>query len=96
MHRESEKVCVFFILKIKLGWYPYGGLLSTAAFREMPCHIWLVDRMKFASLETNLGEGWGLLVYPNLPFCLPLSGRSPDITEMLLTGSLSLNSINEK
>ena len=25
-----------------------------------PCHIWLVGRMKFASLEANLGWGQGL------------------------------------
>ena len=31
-----------------------------------PCHIWLIDRMKFASLEANSGGGWGLLVYPIL------------------------------
>ena len=32
-------------------------------------------------------------VYPILLFSLPLSGRSPDMTEILLTGTLSLNSI---
>ena len=53
------------------------------------CHIWLVYRMKFATL----GSG-GLLVYPILFFSLPLSGRSPmsDVTEILLTGTLNLNS----
>ena len=50
--------------------------------------------MEFASLEANLGGGraWGLLVYPIL-FSLPLSGRSPSMTETLLTGTLSLNSL---
>ena len=47
----------------------------------------LVGSMKFASFETNLGGGWGLLVYPILLFSLPLSGRSPDMTEILLTGT---------
>ena len=27
-----------------------------------PCHIWLVSRTKYASLEANLCGGWGLLV----------------------------------
>ena len=61
-----------------------------------PCHIWPVGRMKFASLEANLGGGWGLRVfYPILLFSLPLSGKIPDMTEILLTGTLSLNSINQ-
>ena len=34
-------------------------------------------------------------IYPILLFSLPLSGRSPDMTEILLTGTLSLNSINQ-
>ena len=38
-----------------------------------PYHIWLDGRMKFASLEANLGGGGGLLVYPILLFFLPLS-----------------------
>ena len=41
--------------------------------------------MKFASLEVFLGGGWGLLVYPILIFYLPLSGRSPGMTELFLT-----------
>ena len=32
-----------------------------------PCHIWLAGRM-FASLEANLGLGWGLLGYHFLLF----------------------------
>ena len=51
--------------------------------------------MKFASLEANLGVGPGLLVYPNFLFSLPLSGRSPDVTEIMLTGTFSLNSIKQ-
>ena len=31
-----------------------------------PCHIWLVGRIKFASLEVNVSLGWGLLVNPIL------------------------------
>ena len=54
--------------------------------------------MKLASLEANLGGGRGLLVYPILLFPLfflsdSLSGRHCDMTEILLTGTLSLNSI---
>ena len=31
-----------------------GGALSAAAFkRDVPCHIWLVGRMKFALFEAN-------------------------------------------
>ena len=37
----------------------------------------------------------GPFVYPILLFSLPLSGRSPDMTEILLTRTLSLNSINQ-
>ena len=60
-----------------------------------PCHIWLVGRIKLASLKAIFGWGWGLLVYPILLFSLPLSGRCPDMTEILLTWTLSLNqSIN--
>ena len=62
---------------------------SLLQLSERPCHIWLVGRMKFASFKANLGWGWGLLVYPILLFSLPLSGRSPDMTEILLTGTLS-------
>ena len=48
--------------------------------------------MKYASLEANLGAGRGLLVYPILLFYLP----HPDMTEILLTRTLSLNSIKKK
>ena len=37
--------------------------------------------------------GWGLLVYPIPLLSLPLSGRSHDMTEILLSGTLSLTSI---
>ena len=63
--------------------------------RDGPVIFRLVHGLKFASLEANLGGGWGLLVYPILLFYLPLSGRSPNMTEILFTGSLSLNSFNQ-
>ena len=60
-----------------------------------PCHVWLDGRMRFSSLEANLSLGQGLLVNPILRFCIPSSGRSPGITEILLTWMLNLNkSIN--
>ena len=34
------------------------------------CHICSIGRMKFATLEANLGGGEGLLVYPILLFSL--------------------------
>ena len=54
---------------------------------RLPCHIWLVvaDRMKFASLEANLG-GW-VGPFSRILFSLPLSGRNPNITEIVLTGT---------
>ena len=70
-----------------------GGVLSAAAFREMAVTVMLGSRINFASLEANLGWGKGLLVYPILLFSLPLSGRSSGMTEILLTGTLSLNPI---
>ena len=39
--------------------------------------------------------GVGFLVYPILLFSLPLSGRSDVMTKILLTGTLSLNSIDQ-
>ena len=54
------------------------------------CHILPVYMMRGG----KFGGGWGLLVYPILLFYLPLSGSSPDMTVILLTGTLSLNSIN--
>ena len=56
------------------------------------CHIWLVVRIKFASLVANLSLGQGLLVYHIL---FPSSRRSPDMTGMLLAGMLNLNSTNQ-
>ena len=58
-----------------------------------PGHIWLVGRMKFASFEANLG-GFGALE-SSILFFLSLSLGSPYMTEILLTGTLSLNSINQ-
>ena len=61
--------------------------------QKWPCHIWHVDRMKFASsLEANKFWAFSLSI---LLFSLPLFGRNPDIIEILLTGTLSLNSINQ-
>ena len=58
-----------------------------------PCHIWLVEEVKFASHEANVG--WGLLFYLVFLFSLPLSGRCPDMTEPLLTGTLGINPISK-
>ena len=57
-----------------------------------PYHFRLVGKITFASLEANLD--WGLLVfYSILLVSLALSGRRPDMTSILLTGTLCLNSI---
>ena len=47
-----------------------------------------VGRMKFALLDASF--------YPILPFSLPPSERSPNMTEKLWTGTLSPNSTNQK
>ena len=44
-----------------------------------PCQIWLTGRMKFALLEVGWGSG---------PLSLLLSRRSPNMTEILLNGTL--------
>ena len=59
------------------------------------CHIWLAVRIIFASLVTNLSLGQGLLVYSILFFFLPPTRRNPDMTGILLTGMLNLNSTNQ-
>ena len=59
------------------------------------CHIWLVVRIIFASLAANLSLGQGLLVCSILLFFHPPSRRSPDVTGMLLTVMLNLNSANQ-
>ena len=55
--------------------------------------------MKFAAREANFGGGgspWGPFSLSLSSFFSPfLSGRSPDITQILLIGTLSLNSINK-
>ena len=50
--------------------------------------------MKFVTLEANLNGIRGLVVFPILLFSLPFSGKNPEsyITEILLTGTLNLNS----
>ena len=59
-HGISTPLIVIFIL-IKIAVYSIdvvGGRI------EWPCHIWLVERMKIASLEASLGGAlgpWGLL-----------------------------------
>ena len=49
-----------------------------------------MSRLKYVSLQANLGLGQGLLVYPILLSFIPLSGR----TEMFMTGILINQSIN--
>ena len=61
----------------------------------MISHIWLVVRLKFASLAAKICLGQSILVGPILLFFLPASRRGPDMTGILLTGMLSLNSINQ-
>ena len=41
--------------------------------------------MKFASPEAHFGDVWGPLVFHIIFFPLPLSGGSPDITEILFS-----------
>ena len=68
-----------------------------------PCHIRLFGNMKFASLVAN--SGGGRMKFASLEanlggslffflFSLPLS-RSSIMTEIMLTGTLSLNTINQ-
>ena len=85
----------FIILHIKNLHTLYLGCMGGRVVRSLlqlserwPCHIWHVDRMK-----GKFAWGWGVLVYPILLCYLPLSGRSPAMTEILLTGTLSLNSM---
>ena len=55
------------------------------------CHIWLVARIKFASLK--FGSMPFSLSYSS--FCLPPFRRSTDLTGILLTKKLNLNSTNQ-
>ena len=60
------------------------SLLETSLLQlseRLPCHIWSIGRTKSASLEAIMDGGRDL-------FSLPLSGRSPHMTEILLTGTL--------
>ena len=69
------------------------------SFQRNGPSIWHVGRMRFVSHETNLvflvGGGGGHLVYHILLSILPSPVRSPDMTEILFTGILSLNLINQ-
>ena len=65
------------------------GCLSAIALREMAPSCLLAGK-NFASLEVNLGGGWGQTFSLPFLFSQPLSGRSPDMTEILLTGTLPL------
>ena len=70
--------------------YSVGGRVVRSLLqlsKRWPCHIWPVSMMKFASLEENMDGGLDLLVYPILLFSLPLSWRSPVMTEILLTAT---------
>ena len=51
--------------------------------------------MQSASIEANVGGCVDLIVYRILLFSFHLSGKSPGITEILLTGASSYNSINQ-
>ena len=56
-------------------------------------HIWPVGRMKFTSLQANLGE---IRAFQSVHFFfLVLSLEGVDMTEILVTGTLSLISINQ-
>ena len=84
-------VCGICLVLLPLGGRAVHSLLQLS--EKWPCLIWLFDGMKFALHEANSGGSWGLLVYLILLFSLLLSGRSPGMTEILLPGPLSLNSI---
>ena len=71
------------------------ALCSSFQRERKSCHIWLGGRINVASPEANLGGGQGIIAYPVFLFSHPLSGRSPDISEILLTRTLCLNSIDE-
>ena len=81
-------ICVFSRKEDERNFYLCCGIcfITLDGPAEWPCHIWLADGMKFAIL----GGVWGLLVYPFLLLPLP-----PDMTEILLNWTFSLNSINQ-
>ena len=68
------------------GGWGRGGALSAAAFREMALS-YLAGWNSLHMREIWVG---GLLVYPILLF-----SPSPMMTELLLTGTLIVNSINQ-
>ena len=49
--------------------------------------MWLVSRKKVASLKANLGGGQLSIQFFSY---LPLSGKGPDMTEILLSGTLMI------
>ena len=72
-----------------VGWFTLccnfqrGGPAIFGLWQDEICSVW-----------GKYGRGQDLLVCPILLLTLPFSGRSPDMTEILLTGLLSTNSIN--
>ena len=68
-----------------------GGVLSVAAFIEVA----LLARCNLLHLRQVWVVGLGPFSLPYSSFSLPFSGRSPDMTEILLTKDLSLNFINQ-
>ena len=69
-------------------WVVGWGTLCCSYQKDGPV---IFGRMKFASLEAYLGGGFGHVILSHSFHTL--SGRSPDMPEILLTGTLSLNSI---
>ena len=59
------------------------------------CHIWLVVRIKCASLAAYLSLCQGLLVYPILLVILPPSRTNPGMPGELLTGMFNHNTTNQ-
>ena len=65
-----------------------GGTLSAAAFREIA--------LSYFVCLLHLRQSMGPFSLSHSSFPSPsLSTRSPDMTELLLTGTLSFNSINQ-
>ena len=56
------------------------------------CHIWLIGRMKYTSFEANVGGVGAFESIPCFSFSLCGGGGGPNMTEILLNGTLYLNS----